>query len=130
VADLPKEPSSNEPLARFLVQSGDFSREKNCLRPRAFNPKDKRTSVFRILNLSDDEIWQVGKEHVASPRKKPLYGRGDLTIDDVKASQLLLDPNDTPHRHADIVGWPDDPAAQLSLTQELARRSTLRLVDS
>ena len=50
-----------------------------------------------------------------------IHGRGDLTADDVVAAgPLAVDFDDTPPRHANVVGWPQDRAGQKVLAQALA----------
>jgi len=120
------EPS--EPIARFIVQKGDFIVTQNVARPRAFLPNTSlETSVFRIFKLTSSEIWNIGETYVSGPRNRTLYGRADLINKDVEILGLSVIPDNVPDRHANIVGWPKEKDKQISLAQELAAVATLKL---
>lgn len=97
------------------------------MKPRAFMPRDGETSVFRTAGLELSEILDIGVQEVAAPRGRTLYGLGQLDSRDVRETRLDIQANEPPPRHANIVGWPGDPAEQLSLAQELSRRARLAL---
>lgn len=84
------------------------------------------TSVFRIAGLTDGEIWKIGAG-VAELRQKTLHARADVAVARVHETGLSLNPDDTPPRHANIVGWPADKAEQLSIAQQLAAAAVLRI---
>jgi len=90
-------------------------------------PGDLKLSVFQTKNLSEKNIWDIGERHVAQPRKKTLYGRGDVTVASVQKIGLKIDPDNEPPRHAGIIGWPEGKSEQKSLAQELAEQASLRL---
>jgi hypothetical protein len=91
------------------------------------NPNTLSASVFRVRDLSEEQIWNIGEDHVAEPRGKVLYGRADLNVNDVTSQGLKLDPDNNPPRHANIVGWPPEKDRQLLLAQELAHASFLTI---
>ncbi|MFQ5754323.1 MAG: hypothetical protein ACE5HI_20245 [bacterium] len=111
----PKTPS--EKLARFVIFNRWF---KPSGRFNAFMPKDGKTSVFRISNISDDEIWDIGDLKVAPKRGKPILGRADISALYVIAKGLEVHPNEPPERHADIAGWPDEKSKQKEIALDLA----------
>ena len=125
----PHEVSPQEPVARYLSQSGHFSQEKRRVKPHAFLPEPSRlaTSVFRTHRLTESEIWALGETYVAGPTGRTLHGRADLLVSQVETLGLRLNPDNVPERHAEIVGWPQAKSEQLSLAQELAVVALLRL---
>jgi hypothetical protein len=57
----PKAIKDQEAIARFITSKRWYSREKNAVKPQAFMPpSDLKLSVFRIDNLSEPEIWEIG----------------------------------------------------------------------
>lgn len=119
-----------EPLARFLRRSKDFSREGGgTAKPRAFMPYRGATSVFRILRMTDAEVVELGELHVRAPDGQAPHGQARLLVSDIEQAQLSLNCDNTPERHAEIVGWPPDTdnAKQISIAQELAARARLIL---
>lgn len=122
----PKSTGDSEPLSRFLTQRSQFA--LNRVKPGAFLPgRDRTTSVFRTAGLTDAAIWLIGQQHVAGPSNRRLYGRGDLRVRMVLRVGLRVTADDSPPRHAAIVGWPEEKDAQLSLAQQLATTATLQL---
>lgn len=130
---LPREPAADEPIARFLTSSSHFRREARTVREGAFLPRPPacEVSVFRVRSLTPDRILALGKE--SGPDVKRIFGYGQITVEDVTAVALAVQPAEPPPRHADIVGWPQDPdpalnkARQLAIAKRLARRATLNL---
>lgn len=115
------QPPLDVTLTRFLTQSDHFSREQNRIKERAFLPApDLCLSVFRINDLSEDEIWELCE-------RLPKYGRGDFLSSRVSSIGLRAEPDNDPPRHVNIVGWPPEKSAQKSLAQKLAAEATLRL---
>jgi hypothetical protein len=117
----------NESLARFLTSRTQFSRLTNRVKYSAFMPKDGATSVFRISELDDQEIWELGDLHVASPPERPVRGYADLTVLDVRSLLLEVDPDDEPPRHAGIVNWPEEKESQKLVAIDLAAVAALKL---
>lgn len=87
-------------------------------------------SVYRTVNLSSEDIWQIGMTYVAEKRGMPLLGRAELIAYDVIAQGLYVKPDPVPHpRHANISGFPIDNSAKIRMIAiELAARSTLHLM--
>ena len=122
-----------ESLARYLTQRDHFSRPDNVVRARAFMPPPNfRLSVFRIAGLSTEAVWDMGQREVINnmPQPRTLYGMADIKVLSVQKNNLIVDPNNTPVRHANIVGWPEEPenkARRQSIAQELAAEARLVL---
>jgi hypothetical protein len=94
------------------------------------SPRDNTTSVFRVRGLSDHGIWSLAATHVEPTRKKRVFGRAEITVSQIReagtelGTVLSVDVDDTPPRHAAIVGWPEKSQAK-ALCQELAARAKL-----
>lgn len=123
-----------ESLGRYLTQRDHFSRPDNAVRPRAFMPPPSlRLSVFRIDGLSTETVWDIGQREVINAMPQPsrtLYGMADVKVLSVQGKNLVVDPDNTPVRHANIVGWPEGPenkARRQSIAQELAADARLVL---
>ncbi len=127
---LSSEVSPEESLGRYLTASGHFARTKNEVKFTAFiPPSDKRLSVCRLDGLKLDDIWDMGQNKVILTMKRPrrLYGVADIKAGVVEGVELKTDPDPVPCRHADIVGWPEEEAKQLSIAQKLAAEANLTL---
>ena len=85
-------------------------------------PSDGRLSVFRIIGLSADRIWTLGRLLVAAPSGRSLKGRADIGVEDVEATRLRVIP-DRRYRHCDVTGWPAEKSARQLRAMELARES-------
>lgn len=125
--------SPNESLGRYLPEKSYFSTSKNSVLPKAFMPPpDFRLSVFRIDGLSLEAVWDIGQRKVISamPQSRTLYGIADIKVFKVQGKNLIIDPDNKPVRHANIIGWPEGPenkARRLSIAQELAAEAELKL---
>lgn len=80
-------------------------------------------SVFRVFQLSENQIWKIGKD-VGKQSGRPLYGRGGVKTFVVSKNKLQIKPDDNPPRHANIIGWSTEKSEQKSIAQELARRAS------
>ena len=105
---------------RWLVTIG----EEFKFRPRAFMPyrRDRHQpelSIFRIDDLTDREVWEHVTKHARRPGRD-LHGRADFRLSDADVPALRLVLDETPPRHGNLVGWPEDKDGQLALAQELA----------
>ncbi len=80
------------------------------------------TSVFRVVGLDDNELRGLGREIRPD---RTLKGIANIQADIVYGADLQFDPDNTPERHANIIGWPNDKADQKELAQELANKATL-----
>jgi len=125
------EVTPQETLTRYVISKRHFRKDLQTVKSDAFVPHPyHELSVTRLLKLSEEEIWSLGKK-VATARVPPktLHGRGDiqtsaiLTLEKglrVKAAPLPSNPN-----HADITNWPmDDKPAQKLIAQEIAATAT------
>jgi len=103
-----------EPLARFVVEDNKFRPSDNSVKHNAFLPaNDLATSVFRTDGLSGEQLSELGREQVATPRGKTLYGWGQCVAKDVRDSELDVVAAPTSHlRHANIVGWSKEKSEQ------------------
>jgi hypothetical protein len=121
---------AEESLGRYLTESGHIIRQKNEVKYKAFMPpRNLHLSVYRIDGLRLDEIWDIGQNKVIKtmPQPRKLYGVADIKARVVEEAQLTIVPDKTPSLHANIVGWPEAQAAQLSIAQELAAEAKLIL---
>jgi hypothetical protein len=120
-----------EPLSRFIFSKNHFHRKTMRPKPDAFLPSGSplQTSVFRTIGLMPEYIWQIGLE-IGSVRGRTLRARADLVARAVLDAGLVLDPDNTPPRHTNIVGWPEEKHEQLMLATELAEAATLHIKPS
>jgi hypothetical protein len=86
-------------------------------------PADKRLSVFRTSGLGEHALWAFGE----SLRSQTVRGRADISVASVEETGLVVDANDIPLRHANVVGWPDDHSAMELKALELSQRAHLSL---
>ena len=117
-----------DPLARYLLQKSHFSAANSRVKPSAFLPNRKgETSVFQTRGLSEEKIWQIGTKYISAPLEKTLRARADVIVSVVEKQGLNVDVDNTPPRHANIIGWPEEKSAQKLLALELASRASLKL---
>ena len=122
-----------EQLARMILSERHVRRERDKVtaKPEAFLPyKHVDLSVIRHRDLSESELWEVGrdvsaKREVGDPfgRKFPLLGRGDFFARDARAQNLDAVPAEgpeLPRNHADIIGWPSEKPAQMLRAVKIA----------
>ena len=115
-------------LSRYLLSKSQFSPENKRVKYSAFMPAPNReTSVFIITDLQEREIWDLGENHVASPLSKKLYGRADIYANHVKENDLDVRVDDNPHRHANIINWPNETSEQKIIAMQLASKAELIL---
>lgn len=120
--------SPDENLSRYILQKNHFSILHQRVKYAVFLPAPNgETSVFRISNLSDNEIWEIGDNEVAQKRGGPLLGRADISAFHVLDKNLKVIPDNNPPRHANIVGWPEEKSEQKLIAIELAERAQLHL---
>jgi hypothetical protein len=111
---------SSETVSRFLVQ-GDI-RADGTVRHGAFLPpaSNLQLSVFRIYNLSEDQIWALAAEKV-EPSRGFVLGRGNLSEAQINDNMLIVKRDeDSSSRHADIVAWPNDRDFRATIAKVLA----------
>lgn len=122
--DVTLDVAETEQLARFLLEK-HFSILYRSVKPKAFEPPpDLQASVYRVIDLNEDEIWSLGERHVAGPQGKTLKGRADILVRAVLSLRLAVVADNEPCRHAYIDGWPNSKPAQMSLAQQLAAAAT------
>jgi len=78
------------------------------------------------------EVWENGQVNVIDRMQGQLrlHGLADIKVSEVQATSLTVDPDNTPPRHASIVGWPEgesNKSKRKLLAQELASKAKLRL---
>ena len=113
-------------VSRYILSRSQFS--VNRVKPAAFLPPDDgRLSVFGIDGLFEAGIWSIGMTWVAQPRGATLYARADVASSAVEDSGLRVDVDNTPPRHANVIGWPDEKSAQKLKAGILAEAASLRL---
>jgi hypothetical protein len=125
------DPAPDEVVARYLTQSNHFTASTGRVSMRAFLPEGQpnayETSVFRVQELTETQIWNTGDEYVAIPRGKPVYARAELAVKTITNMRLRVISAEPPPRHAVIVNWPAAKDERMSLAQLLAADATLRL---
>lgn len=132
---LPTTTTPNEVLARYLTQRGHYRLEPTpSVKPSAFDPpSDLRLSVFRIDGLTLEQVWVLGQSNVVnSTSSHRLHGWADIVASSVREvdPHLDVDCDNTPPRHACIVGWPEGPEnkpKRVLISQKLAAKASLKL---
>ncbi len=119
--------SSSENLTRYIFQKKYYRPSNNTIKYNAFlpNPNNGDTSVFRISNLSDNEIWNIGKN---IRYDKIVIGRADIIASIVLSKNLKIIPSEPLRHHADISDWPNNRSEQIMIATELAEEAKLYLV--
>lgn len=124
----PDSVQSSEILSRYIFDKIHYRTSDQSVKHTAFMPPpdDLRLSVFRISGLSDHDVWVIG-ESVGQASRRTLRGRGDIIAAEVRKQDLDIDPDNSPPRHASIVGWPEDKGERTVIAHTLASCATLRL---
>lgn len=88
--------------------------------PRSAHGRPLELSVFRVDGLTEDEIWTHARKYALPPGRN-IHGRADMPHEAIAATgPLHVDYDDSPPRHANVVGWPHAKDEQLALAQDLA----------
>jgi hypothetical protein len=126
---LPPDPAPSELTSRYLRQSNHYSASSGRVKPRASHPapNDHKTSIFRVLGLTDSEIWALGDTAITLPPGSTLLARAELSVDQITATGLHVESEEPPPRHANIINWPVEKDEVMSKAQELAAVAILRL---
>lgn len=118
-----------ERLARFVFTERYVSKKDGKVKPEALRPYPwAELSVSRHCDLTPDELWQLGRD-VAEERSKkegrvfPLIGRADFLARAARDQKLEVVPDEPPRNHANIIDWPAEKSAQMSLAQLIVARS-------
>ena len=104
---LPEHVGDNEPLARFLTSRSQFT--STAVKASAFisNQPDGRASVFRQGADDRDALFRLGRTNLG---ERVLHGVAICSARQIRAAELDVTASEPPARHADITGWPSDPA--------------------
>ncbi len=117
---------NDENLSRFIFSKSHFN--KTGAKHAAFMPRNAETSVFQVSNISEDEIWDIGVEHVGENMDPSLKARADILSGIVREIGLEIVPETSKHiLHANITNWPTEKEDQLELAIDLAQASTLHI---
>jgi hypothetical protein len=130
-----KDISLEEPLTRFIFDSGHVKDGGSRAKFRAFFPKatEADVSISRIENLDPDDIWALG-DSVGAERRRAAIARADFTRRFVQslrtrvpgAPEFDTRPDPPPVTHALLVGWPDADGPRRNLCQILAAKAATR----
>lgn len=82
-----------------------------------------QTSVFRTSGLLDSEIWKIADKYTT----RNFKGRADVSVTGVESVNLMVERDDCPPRHANIIGWPKERDSQIAIARELAKLASLAL---
>jgi hypothetical protein len=120
----------DELLCRYLLSRSQFSPQKKKVKSSAFlPPPDLRLSIFRVVGLTEDTIWEISEKEVVQKQSTPktLYGRAEVMATTVRETGLTIDPDNDPPRHANILGWPEEKSEQKLIALELSESAKLKL---
>jgi hypothetical protein len=119
----------DEVVTRYLMYS-KWSRSDQTIKHEAFMPPpDLEFSVTRLLQASENELWQIGSD-VACESGRSLHGRADISVNAFFNSQLIVSADQIPKNpnHAKVTGWPTDSAKQMLIAKKLAATPNLRRI--
>lgn len=120
--------SEEEPICRYLFQSNHYSALNGRVKYSAFLPLNGETSVFRIKNLTEEEVWEIGKTEVADRRNQPLKARGDVIASSIYIEGLSLEPETSLHQlHANMINWPEVKSEQILIATKIAESAKLHI---
>jgi hypothetical protein len=121
--------SAGETITRYILNNSHYARTKKRIKYAAFLPRNGETSIFRISNLGDEQIWDIGDNYVALLSSRTLLARGDLIASDIFEESLEIKPDTRKHSlHANIVGWPlEEPEKVKFIAANLADKAQLYL---
>ncbi len=129
---MEEEVSPSESVSRFIMQKTYYRSSTQTVKYNAFMPnRDGESSVYRIIDLGDEEIFEIGRRFVADvmEKPKPLLGRADIVVSKVLKRDLKVKPYPNPHpRHANIVNWPEDKLKHKIIALQLAEEADLHLI--
>lgn len=119
----------NEVVSRYILSKNHFRSTDHSVKHHAFEPPkhNKSLSVFRIQGLPEDHVWQLGFIHVATPQNRNLHARADVAVRVITRLNLRILPKEPPPRHANIIDWPDEKHLRISIAQQLAAESSLKI---
>jgi len=121
--ELPPDILDNEWLARMVFAKRHFRPSDNTVKPEAFMPPpDLNLSVTRHMHLTEEEIWETGRQ-IGVKREKELYGRADVQAGAFRENLLDVRSDPPPPSHAVAYKWPLDKDKQMIIALELAKRA-------
>jgi hypothetical protein len=112
-------------LGRFVDDKKNISSTGRVKR-RVFDPpkSNLRLSVYQLDDLTDAEIWLIADRFVGAIKGRLIIGRAELVEARLAPLGLRAESDPHPHpRHMNIVGWPDEKDARMSVALELAEQS-------
>lgn len=118
-----------ELLARFIVNSNEFRKSDESVKPKLFMPYSRvELSVTRLRDCTEKELWSVG-EKIARERERALYGRSDVRASACRTETLEVaaDPLQDNPNHANITGYPEAKEDQLAVALKLAAAASNRI---
>jgi len=116
-----------ETVTRYIFTERHYAKTTGRVKYGAFSPKGGKTSVFRIVSLTSERIWNIG-DYVAKESCRTLRARGDLVASDVFDEGLEIESDTRKHPlHANIIGWPSVRAKIKLLAIKLADKAQLHL---
>ena len=117
----------SEDLTKFIFNRSQYSPSNDRVKYSAFMPPpNRRLSVFRIIGLAKNDLWEIG-ETIGKQRMLPLLAHADIKALSVAEAGLNIEADDIPPRHANIIDWPEDHSAAILKAKELARKAQLHL---
>lgn len=141
---MPREIVGRERISRLLFQKGQFSRQKNAVKARAFiPPEDRQLSVAYTEGLSEEQILEIAKRVLAGMRvHNPdinYYGRADFFASEVlaalsetprlEATRLRIIRDDEGYSgHCTVQGWPEDVDIWDLIASKIATNCKLELL--
>jgi hypothetical protein len=116
-----------EALSRFLKKE-EYNARKGIVNPKPLLPsRDGKTSVFRIVYLTDAQIWKIADLFVYRGTGSKHSARAELNVSFLLKSGLILEPDFWPPRHVNITGWPLAKDERMSIARDLAAEAILSL---
>jgi hypothetical protein len=115
--------TADEPIARYLPQKDRYRRNPPAVKPVAFLPDAKgETSVFRIFGMTPDQAFLLGDRYLNLGPDRLHHGYAELRAGEIDDVGLRLERDNSPPRHAAIVGWPGNEEDRLDLALQLSQR--------
>ncbi|MDA2921318.1 hypothetical protein MYX76_17805 [Desulfobacterota bacterium AH_259_B03_O07] len=132
---MPLIQSNHEILTRYVYYSKYIKKLDRTVSWAAFmpNPKDNETSVFRVLGLSESEIWNIANCDVTPHQQNRIKGRADMNLDDVinirvNSNKLFFNSKEPPYRHGNITSWSNQKSVNKLIALELEVKASPHLI--
>ena len=115
-------------FTKFILEKRHYRPSDNTAKHTAFMPdKNDETSVFKINDIPEATIWDIGDSEVAVNRK-PILARADINQKVITEAGLIAKPEPSTHYlHHIIVGWPDDRLERQKKATQLASNAQFYL---